>query len=87
MCALVCVLVRVRVCVRVCVCVYVCVGLPPCGLSTVPRLDVAPQHRPLGGFAVGRVRTGDLYGLVRTDYTGKQSEHIYAPDQGPKGPS
>jgi len=40
-------------------------------------LDVAPQHRPLGGFAVahrplggfamGRVRTGDLYRLVGTD--------------------
>jgi len=42
-------------------------------------LDVAPQHRPLGGFAVahrplggfamGRVRTGDLYSLVGTDWT------------------
>ena len=54
-------------------------GVPPCGLPSVPRLDVAPQHRPLGGFAVahrplggfamGRVRTGDLYSLVGTDKT------------------
>ena len=33
------------------------------------------------------VRTGDLYGLVRTDLTGKLSKHIYAPDLGPKLPS
>jgi len=49
----------------------------PMRVSTVPRLDVAPQHRPLGGFAVahrplgvfavGTVRTGDLYGLVGTN--------------------
>jgi len=44
-------------------------------------------HLPLGGFAVGRVRTGDLYGLVRTVLTGKLSEHIYALDLGPKLPS
>jgi len=36
---------------------------------------------------VGRVRTGDLYGLVGTDLTGKLSEHIYAPDLGPNVPS
>jgi len=42
-------------------------GVLPCGYLTVPRLDVAPQHRPLGGFAVVTVRTGDLDGLVRTD--------------------
>ena len=27
-------------------------GVPPCGLPSIPRLDVAPQYRPLGGFAV-----------------------------------
>ena len=52
-----------------------------------PTVDVAPQHRPLGGFAVVTVRTGDLYGLVRTDLTGKLSKHIYAPELGPKLPS
>jgi len=28
-----------------------------------------------------------IYGFVRTDLTGKLSEHIYAPDLGPKLPS
>ena len=62
-------------------------GVPPCGFSTVPRLDVASHHRPLGGFAVVTVRTGDLYGLVRTDLTGNLSKHIHVPDLGLKLPS
>jgi len=44
-------------------------------------------HRPLWGFVVSRVRTGDLYDLVRTDLTGKLSKHIYSRDLGPKLPS
>ena len=28
-----------------------------------------------------------IYGFVRTDWTGKLSKHIYAPDLGPKLPS
>ena len=60
-------------------------GVPPCGLLTVLWLDVAPQHlplrgfavahRPLGGFAMGRVRTGDLYSLVGTDKS-NDSDHF-----------
>jgi len=39
------------------------------------------------GFAVSRIRTGNLYDLVGTNWTGKLSEHIDASDQGPKVPS
>ena len=37
------------------------------GFRPFPRLGFPPQHLSLEGFAVGRVRTGDIYGLVGTD--------------------
>ena len=58
------------------------------------------EHQPwertearMGVRLLGRAMLGQLvvattnYDFVRTDLTGKLSEHIYTPDQGPKLPS
>ena len=55
---------------------------------TVGRMEARMGVRLLGRATLGQtVVAAIIYGFVRTDWTGKLLEHIYAPDQGPKLPS
>ena len=55
---------------------------------TVGRSKARMGVRLLGRAMLGQtVVAAIICGFVRTDWTGKLLEHIYAPDQGPKLPS
>ena len=66
----------------------------------LPEAGAEGQHQPwertearMGVRLLGRAMLGQtvvpaiIYGFVRTDFTGKLSKHVYAPDLGPKLPS